>query len=287
MAEAGDYQVVRHGGLSKPRLYTGDADCVLEGHELPQGSIAAASIGDASKPGPNEDSAAIIPVGDHHLVLIVADGVGGLHGARQASNQTVKAVRDALRKSEANGERNLRHAIMDGIETANRLVLENTNGSASTLALAEIGPDYCRSYHVGDSIVLLCGQRGRLKGQTTPHSPVGFAVEAGLMDEQEALHHDQRNLIFNVIGSADMSIEVGSEQAMAARDTLLLASDGLTDNLMQEEIISAVRAGPITDALTNLTRQAQQRMLIEQPGQPNKPDDFTVLLYRRPPPKRR
>ena len=267
--------------LDVPRLYTGKVDSELDLYETPTGLVAAATIADSQKPRPNEDSAAIIPVDKNHLVLIVADGVGGLNGARQASNLVVNTICDALRSIEQTPGRGLRTAIMDGIEAANRLIMESSGNGASTLALAEIGPDYVRSYHVGDSLFLLCGQRGRIKAQTVPHSPVGFAMEAGLLNEKEAINHEELNLIFNVLGSADMSIEVGSEQPMAPYDTLLLASDGLTDNLMVEEIVSAIRKGPLEQAVHDLTAMTQDRMQTARPGKPNKPDDYTVLLYRR------
>jgi len=267
--------------LAGPRLYTGDKDIELEIYETALGEVAAASIADREKPRPNEDAAAIIPVDASHLVLVVADGVGGLGGARKASTLTVEAIQAALKDYTPMPGHGLRTAIMDGIETANRRVLESGGGGASTLALAEIGPDYVRSYHVGDSILMLCGQRGRLKFLTTPHSPVGFALEAGLLNEEEALNHEELNLIFNVIGSDDMSIEVGSKQPMARYDTLLLASDGLTDNLMQGEIIDRIRKGPLEQALCSLMNLAQARMRQHEPDKPSKPDDCTALLFRR------
>ena len=49
-----------------------------------------------------------------------------------------------------------------GIEAANAAVMELGNGSASTFAIAEIDDGVVRTYHVGDSAVLLTGGRGRL-----------------------------------------------------------------------------------------------------------------------------
>ena len=46
-------------------------------------------------------------------------------------------------------------------------------GSATTLAVAEVVGQTVRTYHVGDSPIWVFGQRGRLKLQTVPHSPVG------------------------------------------------------------------------------------------------------------------
>ena len=279
---------IDRGELGKARFYVGDADAELDLYDTPLGKVAVSTIGCPEKDSPNEDSAAIIPVGEEFLILIVADGVGGLTGARRASNLTVRTIRQAIKNvDEANGKK-LRTAILDGIEAANQAVLEMSTRSASTLALAEIGPGYVRTYHVGDSILFVCGQRGLIKLQTTPHSPVGFAMEAGLIDESEALQHAELNLIFNVIGSSDMRIEIGSELPMAPRDTLMLASDGLTDNVMQDEIVQLIRKGSMVIAIKELTDLAQRRMKHPVDDQPSKPDDFTTVLFRqRPPPRAR
>ena len=67
------------------------------------------------------------------------------------------------------------------------------------------------------------------------------AVESGMLDEDEAVHHEERHLISNVVGADDMRIEIGLSINMAAKDTLLLASDGLFDNLYLNEIIETNR----------------------------------------------
>ena len=286
MTEEKSTYAVSHSELRGARFYVGDAD---SHHDLIQtnlGEVAVSTIGDREKTGPNEDSAAVIPINEESLVLIVADGVGGMAGARRASNLTVETIGNAVQIIDETTGTKLRTAILDGIEAANQAVLDLGSRSASTLALAEIGPGYIRSYHVGDSILLLCGQRGLVKLQTTPHSPVGFAMEAGLIDENEALQHNELNLIFNVIGSTDMRIEIGSELPIAARDTLLLASDGLTDNVRQEESVEIIRKGSIEKAIVGLTEIAQNRMSTEAPGRPSKPDDFTTILFRPKQPRR-
>ncbi len=269
--------------LRDARFYVGNADAHHDLIQTHLGEVAVSTIGDLEKAGPNEDSAAVIPVNEDYLVLIVADGVGGMAGARRASNLTVETIGATVLNIDETTGTKLRTAILDGIEAANQAVLDLGNRSASTLALAEIGPGYIRTYHVGDSILLLCGQRGLVKLQTTPHSPVGFAMEAGLIDENEALQHNELNLIFNVIGSADMRIEIGSELPIAARDTLLIASDGLTDNVRQEESVEIIRKGSIEKAVIGLTEIAQNRMSTEAPGRPSKPDDFTAILFRPQP----
>ncbi|MBT8444529.1 MAG: hypothetical protein KJO13_07270, partial [Gammaproteobacteria bacterium] len=81
---------IRRGDLGRERLYVGKHDAELDHYTTKFGQVATASIGDLTKNGPNEDSAAIIPVNDNYMVLIVADGVGGIVGGRKASNLTIE-----------------------------------------------------------------------------------------------------------------------------------------------------------------------------------------------------
>ena len=139
----------------------------------------------------------------------------------------------------------------------------------------------CRTYQVGDSEALVVGQRGRIKSQTMAHSPTGFAVEAGFLDQREALHHEERHLVSNFIGTADMRIEMGAAVDLKPRDTVLLASDGLTDNLHLHEITEIIRKGSLGSSMQTIAGLAQRRMSQESKDQPSKPDDLSIILFRK------
>jgi serine/threonine protein phosphatase PrpC len=254
--------------------------CVM--YRFSGGEVAVFSSGAPHKNAPNEDSAVLVPAGDDAMVLAVADGLGALRTGERASSMALKELVKAVCDREEGAI--LRTAILDGIEKANRVILELTMGSATTLAAVELNPYQFRPYHVGDSVILLMGQRGKLKLQTIAHSPVGFAVESGIMDEQEAMHHEDRHLVSNVIGAGDMRIEVGPVTALARRDTLLLASDGLVDNLSPDEIIGHLRKGSLESAANRLAADAVARMTRPRHRQPSKPDDLTFMVFRRCPP---
>ena len=270
--------------ISSPRLYIGETDSERESLHSVLGEIEVSTVASYNKPGPNEDSAAVIPVGDAAMVLVVADGVGGLPGGRAAANTAVKMLRDTVSKAAPD---TLRTAILDGIEMTNAKLLSQGNGSATTIAVVEIRPGIARSYHVGDSAIWVCGQRGRLKMQTTAHSPVGFAVEAGLLKETEALNHEHLHLISNVVGSNNMRIEMGPELPLASRDTVMVASDGLMDNLMQHEIVRLIRKCPLAKSIDGITELSLRRMHEPTAGRPSKQDDYTAILYRQPPAPRK
>ncbi len=253
---------------------------------LPQGQAVIGSTRCPGKDSPNEDAAAVIHVSDDAVVFVVADGMGGGPSGEKASSLAVQSLATALREIESGQEHLLRFAILNGIELANQAIQDLGVGAATTLAVVEVRGNVARPYHVGDSLILIIGQRGKLKLQTVPHSPVGYGIEAGLLDDMEAMHHTERHLVSNVVGAPEMRIEVGAPLHLAARDTLLLASDGLADNLHVEEIIGQIRKGNLLAGSRRLAAQAQQRMSGEDSGTPSKPDDCSLIAFRLSPKSR-
>ncbi len=255
-----------------------DSDAV-ELLEIAGGLAACASRRSPARDSANEDAAAIVRRGKGG-VLVVADGAGGSRGGAQASALAVRELLAALRRAPADAT-SLREAILDGLELANRRIAELGIGAATTVALAELHPGSLRTYHVGDSGLLLLGQKGKLKLRSVAHSPVGYAQESGLLPEEEALQHPERHLVYNLVGTADMRVEIGSTRELGARDTLLVASDGLFDNLSTEEIVETLRCGSLAESTAELVRRADARMRAGPDGRPSKPDDLTVLVFRR------
>ena len=246
---------------------------------IASGQVSVFSAPNPFKEKPNEDCAALIPVDEKSCVLVVADGVGGMPAGRAASSLAVDAVRTAVKKA-VTENLDLREVILNGIEKANLDVMAQSGGSATTLAVVEIQDNVMRPYHVGDSDILVVGQRGKIKLQTVPHSPVGYAVEAGIIDEQEAIHHKERHIVSNVLGFKDMRIEVGSPVTLSQHDTVFIGTDGIADNLLMDEIIECIRKGNLPEDAENLLQNVQNRMKGQEEGHPCKADDHTFILYR-------
>jgi len=287
MSEATPLRAEHRGLLTRAALYGGSftdgEELVVHSFETPGGQVALALKRGPDKTGRAEDAAALLPLPNGGIVLLVADGVGGLPTGWKASGMVVSSLETQLNAVD-DDDNHVRTAILDGIENANNSLLQLATGTATTLVVAEIRGGNLRTFHIGDSAAWVCGQRGVVKLQTTPHSPVGFALEAGLMNETEALGHDELNVISNVVGSTDMRIEIGPRLQLAARDTVLLASDGLFDNLLESEIIDIIRSGSLADSILQLLERAQQRMTGVDADKPSKPDDFTAILFRPTPP---
>ncbi|MHC5023497.1 MAG: PP2C family protein-serine/threonine phosphatase [Planctomycetota bacterium] len=251
-------------------------------HEVFAIASGVAVVHSARSPGKeteNEDAAVLIPVDAERAILAVADGVGGHQAGAVAAERALRALARCVADTPPD-DGSFRPAIVNGVEAANEAVTQVGQGAATTLAIVEINGDMMRPYHVGDSVILLVGQRGKLKFQSVAHSPVGYAVESGLLDATEAIHHADRHIVSNVVGTADMRIDIGPVITMRPRDTLVLGSDGLFDNLHAEEVVEVVRKGSLEAAATRLVELCLDRMTRREPGVPSKPDDLTFVIYR-------
>ncbi len=249
--------------------------------EIAGGTCVAFTSPAPDKKSENEDTVAAILCGDESVVFVIADGAGGLPAGKRASQEAIATLETCLRRSLAEPTL-LRTAILNGIEEANRAVQALGNGSATTLTVLSIDGVIARAYQIGDSEAMIVGQRGLIKLQTPVHSPTGFAVEAGYLDQREALHHEDRHLVSNFLGTPDMRIDIGAEIRLRPRDTVLVASDGLMDNVHVEEIVERIRCGPLDAAANRLLELANQRMQNTVGEQPSKPDDLSLVLFRKP-----
>jgi len=251
------------------------------GMAIAGGTLVAYTGRAPDKDSENEDTVAAIPYGTDSAVLVIADSAGGLPGARRASETAVRVLGSSLQRADGDSLL-LRTAVLDGIEAANQAVLDIGNGSATTLTIVTVEGRTVRMYQIGDSEAMIVGQRGVIKAQTLVHSPTGFAVEAGFLDQHAALYHEDRHLVSNFIGTSDMHIDIGATVDLKLRDTVLVASDGLTDNIHVAEIIEFMRKGPLDVAIDAIIHRALRRMTVESKTLPSKPDDLSLILFRKP-----
>jgi serine/threonine protein phosphatase PrpC len=264
---------------SEARTYL-DADMLEpETFELAGGMVAVLSMRRPGRTTPNEDAAAVIAAGDGSGVLVVADGCGGMATGEQAARLAIESLTEHIAAAAAPEGPPMRTAILDAVEAANRSIMELRNGAGSTIAVVQLDHGEAKPYHVGDSQILLVGNRGKVKMLTTSHSPVGYAVESGMLQEHDAIDHEERHLVSNYLGYDGMHVEVGSVRKVSSRDGLLVASDGVLDNLMMDEIVGLLRTGSAAHAAARIGALAWERMQAPQDGRPHKPDDMTLIVF--------
>src|SRR5438874_777554 len=176
-------------------------------------------------------------------LFAVADGVGGHKAGEVASQTAVETLQREFTEPTTD-------ALIDAVKTANRTVwnLAETNsdqrGMGTTLtALALVddgGEDRLAIVNVGDSRAYLL-QQGELEQLTEDHSLVEQLVREGQLTPEEAQVHPQRSIITRALG-LDPDVEVDSWELTPYKgDRLLLCSDGLTNEVSDDEIASTLR----------------------------------------------
>jgi len=224
----------------------------------------------------NEDAVGVFEWEGGIGLLVVADGLGGL----PRGGETSKKIIEGLRKPKIEKDVD---PVISCLQSVNNSLITENGGSGTTVSIATIEARRFRSYHVGDSAMLVSGQRGRVKFQTTSHSPVGIAEANSQLDEKAAMFHPNRHVINNMIGMSNMWVDVGRHIQLAYLDIVIIASDGLWDNLYRGEVIKLMCNRSLMDAAVGLVKLASERMRCEAYEQPGKSDDLSFVLYRPKP----
>lgn len=198
---------------------------------------------------------------DEGPLFAVADGMGGAAGGEEASRTAVAALRAAFEENPtADG-------LADGVRDANRAVWEKarqrpdlrgmgTTMTAVALVEHEQEGEVLAVVNVGDSRVYLL-RDGELSRITDDHSVPEELLRAGRLTPEEAAVHPQRNVLTRALG-IEPDVEVDCYPIIPYEgDRLLLASDGLFNEVDHDGIASvARRRSDPRDAAEELVRLA-------------------------------
>ncbi len=232
--------------------------------------------------GASEDAFFVRALPGDRVAAGVVDGMGGMVGGAAAARIGATRIHEALDGADGSG---LRPALVTGIERAHAEVLARVAGGGATVAALSLSREHCQFVHAGDAEGIHLSAAGQLRQRTVPHSPVGYAQASGVLTESEALAHPDRNLVASGLGVRGMTAQVGSREPLLHGDTVVLATDGLTDNVFEAEILAALRDDGLEEGVASLVELARARMKDPIPGPEGftigKPDDLTVLALRR------
>ena len=226
----------------------------------------------------NQDSIGVFSSGNNGVVIALADGAGGHKMGAEASKLLIEEL--SARSNKFEFSRQSRLEIIEGIEKANFDMLDSLPGSASTLVVAEVSKDSARIYFAGDSIALVVGGRGKLKYRAYGHNPIDMGIQAGILEEDAYDELGLRHYVTNIVGSRQLHIECSVPISLDPRDTILICSDGLYDNIKVEEICEIISDKDINTAAKSLLELANQRMNSEN-SEFSKHDDLSFVLYQK------
>jgi protein phosphatase len=220
-------------------------------------------------------------------VLVVADGLGGLPGGDVASRVAVEAVAEVL-GSAASGVRDAETArarLAAAFDAAQGRVVEAgamrrpPAEIATALVIGCIRADTFYVGHVGDVRAYRL-TRGRLTRLTDDHTKPGELLALGMIDEEGARRHPERNILHQCLGAGAGIVPSFRAEPLAAGDRLLLCSDGLWESMPAQTLEAVVRGSH--GELAALA-QALLKAALDAGGR----DNITVLLYEHTPQRSR
>ena len=217
----------------------------------------------------NEDS--LLALTDRGL-WVVADGMGGHDAGEVASAKVVDALQRLPQIDDL--DRLVEHAIV-ALERVNRELIALAEAGdqrkiGTTVVGLAIADGQMRCFWAGDSRAYRV-RDGMIIQLSRDHSLVQELVDAGMLDEQGMQDHPSSNLITRAVGVAEeLKVDTVSGDA-AAGDIYLLASDGLTRVVEDQELVAV---------LTGLEPEQAADRLLEAVLDRGAPDNVTMVITR-------
>lgn len=199
-----------------------------------------------------------------HL-MIIADGLGGTACGQIASQLAVQAIRQGFFTQE---ERHVtvQERLEFAIQEANRIILHRAGrdrqckGMGSTCAVLVLKDDQAFVAHAGDSRIYLL-REGRILQLTHDHTRAQRMLDDGLITEEEAAGHPDRNWLDKALGLKEkLKPDIRGETIPLQNDDIfILCTDGLTSLVRDEEIFRLACAQPVQPACQTLVELANER----------------------------
>ncbi len=203
-------------------------------------TVFSASSHPGCKHDLNEDS---IGWSEAESLWLVADGMGG-HAAGEVASLI---ARDKILEDVSAGA-----TLGDAVLNAHKAVLEAASakseqaGMGTTIVAARVDGNVAELVWVGDSRVYLW-RDDVLETVTTDHSFMQLLLANNQLTPEEAHNHPQKNIVTQVLGVGDPKPDHLS-LPLQTHDWLLLCSDGLNDELVDDEIAAVLRESKDTES---------------------------------------
>lgn len=221
----------------------------------------------------NEDRYALVP--DLGLYL-VADGMGG-HKAGQLASQLAAEASVRTAGALEGTDLGLADKLREIVSSANHEIFSMAqghpeySGMGTTLVAMLASAGRIALAHVGDSRAYLI-RDGAIRPLTNDHSLVGELVRRQEISEQAALAHPHRHVLTRALGVRHHVEGDVAEMTPEDGDTIAMFSDGLTNNVGDDEIAGVVSGTQdLQEACNGLVAFANDR---------GGDDNITVVLVR-------
>lgn len=203
----------------------------------------------------------------------VADGMGGHERGDVASSRVTQSL---LELPAVNGLDELVECAVSSLQRVNDDLIELAGAAegqksiGSTVVGLAIADGQFRCFWAGDSRAYRLRDR-QIVQLSRDHSMVQDLVDAGMLQPEEAENHPNANIITRAVGVArDLRIDTVSGDARP-RDQFLLATDGVTRLLSDEELAAELSSNAPAIAA---------RKLIDTVLSRGAPDNASLIIVK-------
>lgn len=209
----------------------------------------------------NEDNTKILINSDGDLFMILADGMGGSNKGDYASKKIItELTNDFQNKKRFYSVFEVKSWITRCLRKINKDLYDlsekkaDYKGMGSTVIIAFLYKNNLIIANAGDSRAYILNRK-ELKQVSEDHSYVNYLCNSGQIKEEEIKTHPLRHVLNNAIGIFP-SVSVEFYVLKYNKESILLCSDGLYNNLKENDIENILRTNDNTqdkvDTLINI-----------------------------------
>jgi serine/threonine protein phosphatase PrpC len=221
-------------------------------------------------------------------IFVVCDGMGGAAAGEIASRMAAENAHAALAPEENDAADGVENITVHGpdyseddmrmaVAAANAAVFKRASsdrrleGMGTTLVMLAFAADRAMVAHVGDSRCYLL-RAGMLQRLTADHSLVEEQVRLGQITRKQAERSALQHVITRAIGTAPDVVPDVLATGTLPGDIFLLASDGLTKELKEDEVAALLRR--------TATEQSLAEGLVQAANLAGGRDNITCIVVR-------
>lgn len=200
---------------------------------------------------------------ENSFLMIVSDGVGGANAGEIASQLTVHSINESLGR--LSWVIPAHDRLIASVEQANYVVWNYGKespayrGMSATVTAILIEEDAAYIAQVGDSRAYLIRQN-RVTQITTDQSLVELMISRGLLTPEQATEHPRKNIILQAVGLEELIQVDVRKLCLQQKDYLVLCSDGLSNNVLEQEILQIIKnTSSLSEACQLLVTLANER----------------------------
>ena len=193
-------------------------------------------------------------------LFIVADGMGGHKGGKEASTIAVKVVKNEYFSSEF--EESV--ALKGAIEKANSEIYNKSGDKTefgrmgTTCSALVLLPDRVIAGHVGDSRIYKI-QNNTIEQITNDHTKVQEMLREGILTPEEARNYPSKSVLARALGVDEtVRVDVIEDIRLKRGQSFVLCSDGLA-KVSKSEILKIVSGNNPSDACDMMINLANER----------------------------